>query len=142
MAVLLGLLLLVAAPAEDVPVAVVQHSVARGERIEAGDLSIESRPEASARGALRPDEAIGMEAMRALSAGTLLRRGDVMKPQLVKRGEPVTAKIVSGPMVITAAGRALGSGAQGDPVRIVVTATNRTVDGVVDGSGTVRISTP
>lgn len=142
MPALLALLLRTAVPAEDVPVAVVQQTVARGERIEMGDLSIETRPEASARGALRPDEALGMEATRVLSAGTLLRRGDVMKPQLVKRGEPVTAKIVSGAMVITAAGRALGGGAQGDPVRIVVTATNRTVDGVVDGTGSVRISTP
>ncbi|WP_333572698.1 flagellar basal body P-ring formation chaperone FlgA [Sphingomonas sp.] len=142
MSALLGLLLRVAVPAEDVPVAVVQQPVARGERIEMGDLSIETRPEASARGALRPEEAVGMDASRALTPGTLLRRGDVMKPQLVKRGEPVTARIVSGAMVITAAGRALGSGAQGDPVRIVVNATNRTLDGIVDGSGTVRISTP
>ncbi|MET3713135.1 flagella basal body P-ring formation protein FlgA [Sphingomonas trueperi] len=142
MSALLGLLLRVAVPAEDVPVAVVQHAVARGERIEMGDLSIETRPVASARGALRPEDAVGMDASRALTPGTLLRSGDVMKPQLVKRGEPVTARIVSGAMVITAAGRALGSGAQGDPVRIVVTATNRTLDGVVDGSGTVRISTP
>lgn len=142
MSALLGLLLLAAAPVEDVPVAVVQQAVARGTRIEMGDLSIETRPEASARGALRPEEAVGMEASRALTPGTLLRRGDVMKPQLVKRGEPVTARIVSGALVITAAGRALGGGAQGDPVRIVVTATNRTLDGVVDGSGTVRISTP
>lgn len=142
MSALLGLLLRVAVPAEDVQVAVVQHPVARGERIEMGDLSIETRPVASARGALRPEDAVGMDASRALTPGTLLRSGDVMKPQLVKRGEPVTAKIVSGSMVITAAGRALGGGAQGDPVRIVVTATNRTLDGIVDGSGSVRISTP
>ncbi|NLS27288.1 hypothetical protein S2M10_22830 [Sphingomonas sp. S2M10] len=142
MSALLGLLLRVAVPAEDVPVAVVQQPVARGERIEMGDLSIETRPEASARGALRPEDVVGMDATRTLNPGTLLRRGDVMKPQLVKRGEPVTARIVSGTLLITAAGRALGSGAQGDPVRIVVNATNRTLDGIVDGSGTVRISTP
>jgi flagella basal body P-ring formation protein FlgA len=142
MSALLALLLRVAAPAEDVPVAVVQQPVARGERIEAGDVVVETRPEGAARGALSLAETVGMEATRALSPGTLLRRGDVMKPQLVKRGEPVTAKIVSGAMVITAAGRALGGGAQGDPVRIVVTATNRTIDGIVDGSGSVRISTP
>lgn len=142
MSALLGLLLLAAAPVEDVPVAVVQQPVARGERIERSDLAIETRPEAGVRGALRPEQVVGMEAARALSTGTVLRQGDVMKPQLVKRGEPVTAKIVSGSIVITAAGRALGGGAQGDPVRIVVTATNRTLDGIVDGSGTVRISTP
>lgn len=142
MSALLGLLLLVAAPGEDVPAVVLQQSVARGERIDASDIAVEPRPEAAARSALRMDEAVGMEATRNLNAGTLLRRGDVMKPQLVRRGEPVTAHIVAGPLVITAAGRALGGGAQGDAVRIVVTATNRTLDGFVDGSGSVRISTP
>ncbi|PVX30275.1 flagellar basal body P-ring formation chaperone FlgA [Sphingomonas pokkalii] len=142
MSALLGLLLLAAAPGEDVPVAVLQQSVARGERIEASDIVVEPRPEATARAALRMDDVVGMEATRNLNAGTLLRRGDVMKPQLVRRGEPVTARIVTGALVITAAGRALGGGAQGDPVRIVVTATNRTLDGFVDGSGSVRVTAP
>lgn len=142
MSALLALLLRVAVPAEDVPVAVVQQSVVRGERIEASDVAAEPRPIGTVHGALRIDEAVGMEATRNLDAGTVLRRGDVMKPQIVKRGEPVTARIVSGSLVITAAGRALGGGGRGDPVRVVVTATNRTLDGIVDGTGSVRITTP
>jgi flagella basal body P-ring formation protein FlgA len=65
-----------------------------------------------------------------------------MRPQLVHRGEPVTIRIVSGTLAITASGRALGGAAEGEAVRVVVNATNRTLDGVVEGSGTVRISAP
>ena len=43
---------------------------------------------------------------------------------------------------ITAQGKALASGAQGDPVRVVNLATNRTLDAVVDAPGIVRIAAP
>jgi flagella basal body P-ring formation protein FlgA len=65
-----------------------------------------------------------------------------MKPQLVRRGEPVTIRIVSGALAITASGRALNGGGQGEMVRVVTNATNRTLDGTIEGSGTVRVATP
>ncbi|WP_213982636.1 flagellar basal body P-ring formation chaperone FlgA [Sphingomonas sp. dw_22] len=142
MGVLLALALLAAGPVEDVQVAVLQQAVARGERIEAADFAIEARAPAAARGALTIERATGMEAARNLPAGAIVRQNDVMRPQLVHRGDPVTIRIVSGTLVITASGRALGNAAAGDPVRVVITATNRTLDGVVEGSGTVRIAAP
>ncbi|MET0309668.1 MAG: flagellar basal body P-ring formation chaperone FlgA [Sphingomonas sp.] len=143
MGVLLALSLLAAGPAvEDVQVAVLHQPVARGERIEAGDFTMEARAPATARGALSIENAAGMEATRNLQAGSIVRQGDVMRPQLVHRGEPVTIRIASGALVITATGRALGGAGQGDAVRVVVNATNRTLDGVVESAGTVRISAP
>ncbi|MHA6721090.1 flagellar basal body P-ring formation chaperone FlgA [Sphingomonas sp. RS6] len=137
-----ALLLSAVAPGQDVPVAVLQQSVARGEPIEVRDLAVEDRPAATARGALQIDELVGMEATRNLTAGNVIRRSDVTRAQLVRRGEPVTVRIASGAMVISASGRALGGGAAGDTVRVLVTATSRTLDGVVDGTGSVRITTP
>lgn len=142
MGALLALALLAGGPAEDVRVAVLQQPVARGERIEASDFAIEARAPAAARGALPIESAAGMEAARNLPAGAVVRQNDVMRPQLVHRGEPVTLRIVAGALVITASGRALGNAAAGDAVRVVVNATNRTLDGVVEGSGTVRIAAP
>ncbi|WP_448661386.1 flagellar basal body P-ring formation chaperone FlgA [Sphingomonas sp. CJ20] len=142
MLALLALALLGATPEEPVQVAILDHAVAKGERIEAGDFAMEPRPAAAARGALRVEEAAGMEAVRTLAAGSIVRRSDVVHPQLVRRGEPVTIRLVHGNLSITASGRALGSGAAGDPVRVVVNATSRTLDGTVEGSGTVRIATP
>ena len=77
--------------------------------------------------------------MRDLSAGATVRPGDLVAPRLVRRGEPVTVALRAGNLVITAAGRALSSGGRGEPVRVVVPATNRTLDGIVEGSGAVRI---
>jgi flagella basal body P-ring formation protein FlgA len=81
-----------------------------------------------------------MEAQRALSAGTVVRASDVIRPQLVRRGEPVTITLRDGGLSISTEGRALGSGAAGDFVRVVSLSTNRTLDGVVEGTGAIRVS--
>lgn len=142
MGALLALALLGAGVAEDVPVAVLAHPVEKGTRLEVADFAVEPRAPAAARGALRAEDAAGMEASRRLAAGAVVRRSDVTQPQLVRRGEPVTIRIVSGALVITAGGRALASGGQGEMVRVVANATSRTLDGIVDGSGTVRVAAP
>lgn len=144
MGMLLALALLGAgpAPAEDVQVAVLAHPVEKGTRLEPGDFASEPRAPAAARGALSAEDASGMEAARNLSTGMVVRRSDLMKPQLVRRGEPVTIRIVSGALVITASGRALNGGGQGEMVRVVTNSTNRTLDGTIEGSGTVRIAAP
>jgi flagellar basal body P-ring formation protein FlgA len=144
MSVLLALALLGAgpAPAEDVQVAVLARPIEKGTRLERGDFESEARAPAAARGALSADDASGMEAARNLTAGNVVRRSDLMKPQLVRRGEPVTIRIVAGALVITASGRALNGGGQGEMVRVVTNTTNRTLDGTIDGSGTVRVAAP
>lgn len=144
MSALAALLLLAAGPdtAAAADVAVLAHAVMRGDRIEAGDFSYEAREPAAARGALDAGDAAGMEAARNLMAGSVVRSSDLVTPRLVKRGEPVTLRIVSGPLTITAAGRALGSAGAGEAVRVVADSTSRTLDGIVDGEGSVRIRTP
>lgn len=142
MGVLLAIALLGAGAAEDVPVAVLAHPIEKGARIEASDFAVEPRAPAAARGALSAEDADGMEAARRLAAGAIVRRGDVMRPQLVRRGDPVTIRIVSGALVIASGGRALASGGQGETVRVVANSTSRTLDGIVEGSGTVRVVAP
>ncbi|WP_025561025.1 flagellar basal body P-ring formation chaperone FlgA [Sphingomonas sp. UNC305MFCol5.2] len=142
MAMLLALALLGTDPVEDVQVAVLAHPIEKGTRLDRSDFESEARAPAAARGALSADDASGMEAARNLTAGNIVRRSDLMKPQLVRRGEPVTIRIVSGALVITASGRALNGGGQGEMVRVVTNTTNRTLDGTIEGSGTVRIAAP
>lgn len=142
MSTLLALLLLGAGPAEDVQVAVLAHPIEKGTRLEQGDFDSEARSPSAARGALTADDASGMEAARNLTTGMVVRRSDLMKPQLVRRGEPVTIRIVSGALVITSSGRALNGGGQGEMVRVVTNTTNRTLDGIIDGAGSVRIAAP
>ncbi|MCW3797163.1 flagellar basal body P-ring formation chaperone FlgA [Sphingomonas sp. BN140010] len=120
---------------------VLAHDVQRGDILSAADFVLEERA-----GPLpplaRPDQILGQEALRRLPAGTLVRANDVAEPRLVKRGEPVTLVIASGNLRITAAGRALGDGRSGDSVRVVASATTRTLDGTVIAVGTVTLATP
>ena len=121
-------------------VAVLVRDVEKGELLSAGDFTIEPRPLSLARGALDVGAAAGKEALRRLRAGSTVRSGDLIRPQLVRRGEPVSINVRNGGLTITAQGKALSGGAQGDLVRVVNTATNRTLDGVVEKTGSVRIA--
>lgn len=121
-------------------VSVLGHAVARGELLAADDFATEARSAAQGRGALAATDAAGKEATRNLPSGSIVRSTDVATPRLVRRGEPVNVTVRSGGLSIATAGRALGSGAAGDLVRVVITATNRTLDGIVDGPGEIRIA--
>lgn len=132
--------LLASASAQAADVSVLARAVARGEVLGAEDFETADRTAAQGRGALAATDAGGKEATRNLPAGSVVRMSDVIVPRLVRRGEPVQVMVKSGGLAIATTGRALGSGAAGDLVRVVVTATNRTLDGIVDGPGQVRIS--
>ena len=126
-------------PAEiEVPVLV--RDVEKGELLSVGDFAVEPRPVSHGRGALTLDAAAGKEALRRLRAGTTVRVGDLIRPQLVRRGEPVTIAVRSGGLSISAQGKALSGGARGDLVRVVNAATNRTLDGIVEKAGVVRVA--
>lgn len=143
MAPLIGAAWLCAAAAPEVELqqagVVLDHAVEAGDLLAAGDLVEQMLAPGAARGALRPRDVVGMEAARRLVAGSVVRSSDIVRPQLVRRGEPVTISIRSGTLVITTIGRALGNGAAGASVRVVASATNRTLDGIVEGPGAVRV---
>lgn len=120
------------------PLPVLAHDVARGDLLGASDFVLEERP-APMLPIAGPAQILGKEALRMLPAGTLVRAADVAEPRLVKRGEPVTISFRSGTLLIRAQGRALGDGRRGDLVRVVAVPTSRTLDGIVVGSGAVRL---
>ena len=136
----LSLLAITQASVAVVETPVLTRVVERGEILSSGDFTMEEKNAAQARGAVSPQEADGMEASRRLAAGTVVRASDIIEPRMVRRGEPVTIYVRSDGLTITAAGRALSNGAKGDRVRVVTDATSRTLDGVVEGSGAVRIA--
>ena len=123
-----------------VRVPVLQRAIARGELIGSGDFAIEERGGVEPRDVLSGRGSAGMEAARDLRSGDVVRGSDVVAARLVRRGEPVTI-VVRGPgLSISTDGRALTNGAAGDMVRVFSISTNRTLDGFVDGPGTVRIA--
>ncbi|MBA4761498.1 flagellar basal body P-ring formation chaperone FlgA [Sphingomonas sp.] len=131
------------APARAVPaqveVAVLARPVQRGEILSADDFVYEKRSPNMGRGAIEADAAKGLEAVRPLSPGSVVRVSDVITPRLVRRGEPVLIAYKVGALTITTQGRALASAGAGEPVRVVTTSTQRTLDGFVAGNGLVRI---
>lgn len=120
-------------------VPVLGQSVPKGSLLAASDFVREARTVPQTRGAVTVRQAVGMEAARNLPAGLVVRDSDLIREQLVRRGEPVSINIRSGSLTIAATGRALGGGAKGDLVRVVSLSTNRTLDGIIEGSGAVGI---
>lgn len=135
-----GLLLTAAVlPDADILVPVLDRAVEPGDLLAATDLVEMPMPAATARGALRLRDIVGMEAARRLPSGSVVRGSDVIRLQLVRRGEPVTITVRSGTLVISTTGRALASGAAGAIVRVVTQSTSRTLEGQVEGPGAVRV---
>jgi len=127
-------------PTVDVPV--LAHMVEKGQLVSAADFTVASKPVGEGRGVLTPDQAAGKEAARPLREGFPVHQYDLIRPQWVRRGEPVTIMVRSGALTITSQGKALGSAAQGEAVRVVNLSTNRTLDALVDAPGKVRIAAP
>jgi flagella basal body P-ring formation protein FlgA len=128
--------------ADDVDVAVMNHDIARGDVITANDLTTKSIPVVMAgNGLIRSGaDAIGKEARRALRAGELIRESDLKRPTLITKGAAVTMVFDSAGMHLTAMGKALAEGGQGDSIAVLNPTSYRQVVGVVIGPGTVQVN--
>lgn len=82
---------------------------------------------------------VGMSPRRALNPDSPVRLHDLRPPLDVRRGTAVTMVMRSGPLVITARGRALSDGARGEVIRVLNTSSNRTIEAVVSGPDQVVV---
>lgn len=89
--------------------------------------------------AIDPTEIVGMAVKRPVRAGEPLRLRDLSRPVLIERNELVTMILRSDFMTLTARGRALEDGAQGDTVRVRNERSNKTVLGRVIDAHTVVV---
>ncbi len=88
---------------------------------------------------LAAEDLIGREPRRGLRAGIPVRASDVRRPVLVPKGGLVTMVLRMPSMVLTAQGRALEAGSDGDVVRVTNTQSNTVVEAVVAGAGRVSV---
>jgi flagella basal body P-ring formation protein FlgA len=131
-----------AAPANtEVDVAVLKHDIARGTVITEDDLEYAPIPlvRANASVVRAITDVAGKEARRALRAGELIRSNDLKRPALVAKGSTVTMLFEAPGMRLTATGRALAEGAEGDTITILNPTSFRKVEAVVIKAGTVRV---
>lgn len=125
----------------DVDVAVTARDIARGSVIAERDLIYQAVPaQRAASNVLRSiADAAGKEARRALRAGELIRATDVKRPTLVAKGSTVTMVFDAPGMRLTAVGRALTEGGEGESITVLNPTSYRQVDATVIAAGTVRV---
>jgi flagella basal body P-ring formation protein FlgA len=126
---------------DTVETVILTRAVNRGDTIKSSDVAVERRNKtelpADAVGSI--DLAVSLAARQQLRAGQPLRRGDVMKPEIVRRDETVALVLEAPGILLTTRGKALESGTEGDVINVLNIQSKRTVRGVVTGSGRVTI---
>ncbi len=126
---------------ETVEAATLARSLSRGDVIRDSDIVIERRPKTeTGTDAISADDAVGLSAKRPLRAGLILRRGDLIRADLVTRNESVTIVYEAPGIFLTIRGKALEAGAAGDLVNVLNIQSNRTVQATVAGPGRVVVS--
>jgi len=122
-----------------VPAVVATRRLARGDMVQARDVTLALRPaEEPALGDVAL--AVGRVTRHALEPGDAVGPHALELPTLIRRGDRVQAR-VSGPSFnLRAAGEALGRGAMGESVAVRVTMTGKVVYGRVTGPGEIEVS--
>jgi flagella basal body P-ring formation protein FlgA len=121
---------------------VATRTLNRGEILRSSDVAIEKRSKMEIQGEpiQDPAAAIGMAIQQALRVGQPIRSGDLTRPQLVKRGEPVVLHYQVPGINLTVRGKAEDGGALGDNVNITNVQSKRSVQGIVSGHGQVTVT--
>ena len=122
-----------------VKVPTLRSNLRNGDIIGKNDIEMVEVPQKQLQHNILLDSAdlIGMTPRRMAYAGKYILAGQLEQPQLVERGEPVSIIYKSGPLTLTAKGRALQSGAKGDLIRITNINSSRNVDALVTGENLV-----
>ncbi len=123
-------------------VPVLTGRIQRGEIVRDHDLEFIPYPQTKiGRTVLLDKERIvGRQARRLLSPGKPVRAGDIRPPVVVEKGTIVTIVVETRRMQITARGKALDDGAQGETVRVLNIRSRQTVEGTVVGRNRVILS--
>lgn len=86
-----------------------------------------------------PADAVGLEARVSIYPGKPVRLDDLRPPTLVERNQLVSLVYLSGGLAISAEGRALARGSDGDEIRVMNLGSRNTVSGRIGPDGTVYV---
>jgi flagella basal body P-ring formation protein FlgA len=127
---------------ETVEVVTLARAITRGETIRESDILIERLPRADVQtDALSKAEfVINQAARRSLRAGQTMRAADLMKPQIISRDDGVTIIFKTSTITLTLRGKALGNGAEGEPISVLNPQSKRIVQGTVTAPGVVTVT--
>lgn len=82
---------------------------------------------------------VGMQARRRLAGGALIRKSDILKPQVVRQGDNVAITYDKGNIKLRTNGIAQGAGAVGDNIKVKNESTGTVVHGIVKGKNLVEV---
>jgi flagella basal body P-ring formation protein FlgA len=126
---------------ETVEIPTLIRAFTRSEIIRDEDIQMERRAKAE----LTPDTIlkttaiVGHAARRDLRAGAPIRVSELMKPELVGRGDTVTLSFESTGVRLVVRAKAMESGTEGDTIQVLNPQSKRTVQATVEGPGRVVV---
>lgn len=123
--------------AASVEVLTYARSLAAGEMVQPEDV-IWSRVQSHLAPAGAPQDAeavIGLQAKRALRAGSPVAQRDLASPQVIARNDMVEVAYISGGVELTVTGKATRNASAGEAVPILNIQSNRTIDAVAVAPG-------
>lgn len=126
---------------EMIEVPVLRRRVLPGEVIRAGDILWQGlRADRIARNVvLDPVNLVGKSPRRPIRPDEPVLGSELREPVLVPKNSLVTIRLQTARMVLTARGRAMEPGAQGDVIRVVNTKSNKIISANVTDAGTVEV---
>ena len=124
-------------------VPVVNRRVAKGDVIAEADIAWKKiRTDRLRRDTVtRPENLIGKSPIRGLRVGFAIRSAEVRRPLLIKKGDLVTIVLRGPGMRLTAQGKALEHGSDGDSIRVSNARSSQVIDATVVSAGKVTVST-
>jgi len=125
------------------PVPVLVKRLEAGSVIGVADLDTMMVPEDRVNNSVITDknQLLGREIKRDTDEGEVMHVHDVIPPRMVTRGSLVTMKIETPLMIVTAQGKCLQDGTDGEVVRVTNTQSNRIIEATVTGPGVVTVHT-
>ncbi len=133
------LLCLAGAPAMAEEIWFAARSLVPGEIIGDGDVAAHEEIRRRTDTVPASRDLVGMEVRRRVTSGNVVTARDIGPRSLVRANTVVTVIWNTGSLSLSMQGRALESGAAGDEIRVLNTATSRTVRGTVLASGQVEV---
>jgi flagella basal body P-ring formation protein FlgA len=126
----------------EIPVLVLKRSAARGARLSADDIEVQTRRVSGfSKAYLRSAEELQKQTLkRPLAAGVVLTADAFTPDYAVKRGQQVTLLASAGGVQVRMAGRALADGREGARLKVQNLSSLAVVEGVIETDGVVRVS--
>lgn len=126
---------------ETVEVPTLIRAFTRSEIVRDEDIQMERRAKAEVTPdtILKTTAIVGHAARRDLRAGLPIRVSELMKPELVGRGDTVTLSFESTGVRLVVRAKAMESGTEGDTIQVLNPQSKRTVQATVEGPGRVVV---